>query len=291
MFKTEFKLKTFRRYTLFFALTAAFFTSFAVFAEPSVGVFKLEPKNIDNRTNTVINNAIFNFIKEQKKYEIIDMRGNTSEEGRRLDFVFTGTLTGLENGIELKLILKNRAEAVTRTIAKIYNNANLILLDSRILVNNLFDMSVNLEDAAADQNAVNGTDRTEQSTPVEVTNIESLAGSWHGENGVERIEIMRGGRAIAVLSSGVSIFLNLKLTGGRLIVTQSGAPQARQFADLPDNIAKKAAELGKTPAWKFLVSKDNKILVGEKTYTEITYNDDSIISNKEVTEKVKWVKN
>ena len=106
MFKTEFKLKTFRRYTLFFALTAAFFTSFAVFAEPSVGVFKLEPKNIDNRTNTVINNAIFNFIKEQKKYEIIDMRGNTSEEGRRLDFVFTGTLTGLENGIELKLILK-----------------------------------------------------------------------------------------------------------------------------------------------------------------------------------------
>lgn len=132
MFKTEFKLKTFRRYTLFFALTAAFFTNFAVFAEPSVGVFKLEPKNIDNRTNTVINNAIFNFIKEQKKYEIIDMRGNTSEEGRRLDFVFTGTLTGLENGIELKLILKNRAEAVTRTIAKIYNNANLILLDSRI---------------------------------------------------------------------------------------------------------------------------------------------------------------
>ena len=102
---------------------------------------------------------------------------------------------------------------------------------------------------------------------------------------------MRGGRAIAVLSSGVSIFLNLKLTDGRLIVTQFGAPQARQFADLPDNIAKKAAELGKTPAWKFLVSKDNKILVGEKTYTEITYNDDSIISNKEVTEKVKWVKN
>lgn len=291
MFKTEFKLKTFRRYTLFFALTAVFFTNFAVFAEPSVGVFKLEPKNIDNRTNTVINNAIFNFIKEQKKYEIIDMRGNTSEEGRRLDFVFTGTLTGLENGIELKLILKNRAEALTRTIAKIYNNANLILLDSRILVNNLFDMSVNLEDAAADQNAANGTDRIEQSMPVEVTNIESLAGSWHGENGVERIEIMRGGRAIAVLSSGVSIFLNLKLTGGRLIVTQSGAPQARQFADLPDNIAKKAAELGKTPAWKFLVSKDNKILVGEKTYTEITYNDDSIISNKEVTKKVKWVKN
>ena len=214
-----------------------------------------------------------------------------SDEGANFDYIFTGTITGLESGIELKLILKNKADAVTRTISKIYGNANLILLDSRILVNNLFDMSIRLENGNIAQENTVKQPTSEDGTPVEITNIESLAGSWRGENGIERIEIMRGGRAIAVLSSGVSIFLSLKLTGGQLIVTQSGAPNARQFTNLPDNIAKKAAELGKTPAWKFLVSKDNKILFGEKTYTEIIYNNDSIISNKEVTEKVKWIKN
>lgn len=292
MIKIRVDLKKIGDYKLFFALTAILFISLNGFAEPSVGVFKLEPKNIDHQTNAVINNAIFNFIKEQKKYEITDMRVRSiSDEGANFDYIFTGTITGLESGIELKLILKNKADAVTRTISKIYGNANLILLDSRILVNNLFDMSIRLENGNIAQENTVKQPTSEDGTPVEITNIESLAGSWRGENGIERIEIMRGGRAIAVLSSGVSIFLSLKLTGGQLIVTQSGAPNARQFTNLPDNIAKKAAELGKTPAWKFLVSKDNKILFGEKTYTEIIYNNDSIISNKEVTEKVKWIKN
>lgn len=288
MLKIGFKLK----HCLFYKslLILVLFLNIKVYAEFSVGVFKLESKNINSQTHAVINNAIFNFIKEIKQYEIIDMRSNTSEINGKLDFIFTGAIIGHENGIELTLILKNQNDEVKKTISKIYGNANLILLDSRLLVNSLFDMSSSIENISDTNQKENDTVSTENKA-VKVNSLEALSGSWHGEEGLERIEIMRGGRAIAVLSSGASIFLNLKLSGGYLIITQSVPLQARQFPNLPDNIAKKAAELGKPPLWKFLVSEDNKILLGEKTYLDIKYNADSIISAKEISEKVKWIKN
>ncbi len=260
-----------------------------IYAEPSVGSFALEAKNVSEQVNAAVTNAIFNFVKEQKKYKIIDLRPKTSDEDSgEFNYIFMGTLTGGDEGIELKLILKSTADNVTRTIAKIYQNANLILLDSRVLVADLFDMSVNLH--AYEQANTSRYDNNAEDDFRQVTGIDALSGSWHGEDGIERIEVMRGGRAIAVLSGGTSIFLHLKISEGYLIVTQAGTPTIRQFANLPDEIAKKAAALGKTPTWKFLVSANNKILSGEKTDIEIIYSGDSITSTQDITKKVKWFK-
>ena len=49
--------------------------------------------------------------------------------------------------------------------------------------------------------------------------------------------------------------------------------------------------MGKTPSWKFLVSADNKILVGEKIDIEIVYHGNTLVSVNEVIKKVRWIKN
>ena len=261
-----------------------------LYASPTVGVFKLESKNITEQTTATISNAIFSFVKELKKYDIVDMRSTPVTETdaqQRFDYVFAGKITGLENGIQLELMLKNSSDKITRQISKIYQSVNLILLDSRVLVSDIFDKSVNLSVTYNPEDS----DSKENSEVEEVKNIDILSGSWQGEEGLERVELMRGGRGIALLSSGITILLQIRIHEGYLTINQSGKPMPRQFINLPDEIAKKAAEMGKTPSWKFLVSADNKILVGEKTDIEIIYHGNTLVSVNEVIKKVRWIKN
>ena len=261
-----------------------------LYASPTVGVFKLESKNITEQTTATISNAIFSFVKELKKYDIVDMRSTPVTETdaqQRFDYVFAGKITGLENGIQLELMLKNSSDKITRRISKIYQSVNLILLDSRVLVSDIFDKSVNLSVTYNPEDS----DSKENSEVEEVKNIDILSGSWQGEEGLERVELMRGGRGIALLSSGITILLQVRIHEGYLTINQSGKPMPRQFINLPDEIAKKAAEMGKTPSWKFLVSADNKILVGEKTDIEIIYHGNTLVSVNEVIKKVRWIKN
>ena len=261
-----------------------------LYASPTVGVFKLESKNITEQTTATISNAIFSFVKELKKYDIVDMRSTPVTETdaqQRFDYVFAGKITGLENGIQLELMLKNSSDKITRRISKIYQSVNLILLDSRVLVSDIFDKSVNLSVTYNPEDS----DPKENSEVEEVKNIDILSGSWQGEEGLERVELMRGGRGIALLSSGITILLQIRIHEGYLTINQSGKPMPRQFINLPDEIAKKAAEMGKTPSWKFLVSADNKILVGEKTDIEIVYHGNTLVSVNEVIKKVRWIKN
>ena len=261
-----------------------------LYASPTVGVFKLESKNITEQTTATISNAIFSFVKELKKYDIVDMRSTPVTETdaqQRFDYVFAGKITGLENGIQLELMLKNSSDKITRRISKIYQSVNLILLDSRVLVSDIFDKSVNL---SVTYN-LEDSDPRNDSDVEEVKSIDILSGSWHGEEGLERVELMRGGRGIALLSSGITILLQIRVDEGYLTISQSGKPMPRQFINLPDEIAKKAAEMGKTPSWKFLVSADNKILVGEKTDIEIVYHGNTLVSVNEVIKKVRWIKN
>ena len=188
-------------------------------------------------------------------------------------------------GIKLELVLKGREDQFTRIISKVYGNINKILLDSRLLVFNLFDFSVPLEGLTV------STPQNEQDTEFGyVETVDSLAGSWKGEKGLDRVMILRGGRGMAVFSSGVSVSLDFKIDNGYLLVTQKGSLQPRQFLNLPDEIARQAVQQTNPPQWRFLVSPDKKILSGTKVDAEIQYNETSIISIKYDTATVEWLR-
>ena len=199
-----------------------------------------------------------------------------------VDYIFYGVLKEVPEGIKLELILKGQEDQVTRMISKVYENINRILLDSRLLVFNLFDFSIKL-DALADSQQ---EEQTTEFTYIET--VDSLAGSWKGEPGLDRVMILRGGRGMAVFSSGVSISLDLKIENGYLLVTQKGTMQPRQFLNLPDGIAQQAVQQIEPPQWRFLVSTDKKILSGTKIDAQIQYNETAIINIQYGTALVEW---
>lgn len=262
---------------------------YSLFALPRVAVYQLQAPTINEQTVQTVDNLVFSFIKELKTYTIFDLRNQPVPAEFPTDlsaeYIFFGVLKEVPEGIKLELTLKGRKDQVTRMISKVYDNVNKILLDSRLLVFNLFDFSVRLE------NLADTMEQDQRITEFEyIETVDSLAGSWKGEPGLDRIMILRGGRGMAVFSSGVSVSLEFKIDNGYLLVTQKGVLQPRQFLNLPDDIARQAVQKIDPPQWRFLVSADKKILSGTKVDAQIRYNETAIIDVQYGTVIVEWLR-
>ena len=258
-------------------------------ALPGVAIYQLQAPAIPEQTAQTVDNLVFSFIKELKTYTIFDLRSMPVPadfpDDLVIDYIFFGVLEEAPEGIKLELVLKGRQDRFTRIISKVYDNINKILLDSRLLVFNLFDFSVPLE-----QFAISAPQNEQRTEFGYIETVDSLAGSWKGEPGLDRVMILRGGRGMAVFSSGVSVSLDLKIDNGYLLVTQKGTLQPRQFLNLPDEIARQAVQKTNPPQWRFLVSPDKKILSGTKVDAQIQYNETTIISVNYGTATVKWLR-
>lgn len=269
---------------------------------PSVAVFSLYSNDLGENITVSVNDLIFSFIRELRTYRTVDMRTDTLPLDMSVpdgtDYLFFGSISDQPDGIKLELVLKGGPQGVTRLISRVYENSNRILLESRMLVRDLFDQSVRLPDpddpvyakGLPEPPAQQVDDARETRELVRVSSIDSLAGSWEGESGIERIMLLRGGRGVAILSSGVSISLEVIVSNGDLVVRQKGNANPRQFDDLPDPVARQAANIAPPIEWRFLISKDQKTLSGTKK-TVVVKNDGKNILNMESTEyPVSWVR-
>ncbi|MGP1437988.1 MAG: TP0183 family DNA metabolism protein [Treponema sp.] len=279
-------------FTIFLSINTVIYS---VSPSTRVAFVRLEGENVSNQLERAINEVVLSFTNEIKGYVIEDHSQSTEENINITDgieYILTGRVLGIDQGVRLELLLKNKQRQIVRSISKDYEGSNKILLESRILIKELFET----QDIALinEKNKTIETEHTllEESNFKPISSLDSLAGAWYGEDGeVEKIMIMRGGRGVAIWVSGISLLLDLKLEDGSLIVTQKGLPQPRQFVDLPDNIASLAAKATKPIVWQLHVNQDLKTLSGLKRTSTIKYNNSEIISISEVSVPVKWHRN
>lgn len=264
---------------------------------PVVAVYTLSSSDVGDHIAKTVNDLVFSFVRELRTYRVMDMRSESlprdlgAPDGT--DYIFFGTMTDQPDGIKLELVLKGGPLGVTRLLSRVYENSNRILLESRMLVRDLFDQSVQLPEPSirmADAAPASAPQGLQPENLKPVGNIDSLAGSWKGEDGIERIMILRGGRGVAVLSSGVSIPLEIITSGEDLVVRQKGSANPRQFADLPDPVAKQAAAIAPPLEWRFLITDDQQTLSGKKKDVRIKNDGKNVLSmdSRELT--VSWTR-
>lgn len=291
--KNSFNLKLIIISISFFSMSVALQASTV-----RVAFLRLGGDGVSNQLEKAINEVVISFTNEIKGYMIEDT-GQSNEENIKItdgiDYILTGQLFSIDQGIRLELILKNKQRKVVRSVSRDYENSNKILLESRLLIKELFEgqdiVNINENKDVESKENIEKT-QLDISDFKPISNLDSLAGAWYGEDGeVEKIMIMRGGRGVAIWVSGISLLLDLKLENGSLIVTQKGLPQPRQFVNLPDNIALMAAKATKPIVWQLNINQDLKILYGLKKTSTIKYNNSEIISISEVSVPVKWYRN
>ncbi len=264
---------------------------------PSVASYSLSSVDVGENVTRTVNDLVFSFIKELRTYRILDMRADTIPVDLRVpdgsDYFFYGSLTGVSDGIKLEVVLKGGPFAVTRIISRVYENPNRILLESRMLVRDLFDQTVALPDPAdsppPDGNVAQPLKPASLSMElIAVNNLDSLAGSWRGEQGIEKVMLLRGGRGVAILDSGISISLELFLSAGDLVIRQKGMANPRQFLDLNDTVAKQAATIAPPLEWRFLMTSDQKSLKGIKKTVTIKNDGKNILTMEGLVLEVSW---
>ena len=266
-----------------------------------VAFLRLSSEGVSSQLERTINEVLLSFTLEMKGYVVEDL--NTTPEQQvmfsNFSYIFTGKMSAIDEGVRLELVFKDKTLKVVRQISKSYENSNRILLDSRLLVKNLFDAQdsniiPNIAESQIDeeQQNLNGVKQLVLDKFEAISTVDSLAGAWYVEDGeVEKIMIMRGGRGVAIWVSGISLLLDLKLENGVLVITQKGVPQPRQFVDLPDNIAVLAAKTVKPIVWKFNVNQGLNVLSGMKNTSSVKYKNNEIISVSEIAVPVQWHRN
>ncbi len=277
-------------------LTIAPLVGMGAQAVPSVAAYGFSSNDVGENVSRTVNDLVFSFVKELKSYRIIDLRNEVLPRDLGVpegaDYIFYGSLVSQTDGTKLELVLKGGPQRVTRLISRVYENSNIILLESRMLVRDLFDTTVALPDAELPKARPEGTVVTDEPRGLPslgpVTDLDSLAGSWRGESGVEKVLILRGGRGVAVLSSGVSIPLELYLSDGTLVVRQKGPSNLRQFIDLPDPVARQAVSAAPPLEWYLMESQDQKTLGGTKKTVHIKNDGKNILTMESVSIEVVW---
>ncbi len=137
-----------------------------------------------------------------------------------------------------------------------------ILVNAKKSIESLLDEFKGPEKIAQDADSQNIAENS-----LSNVDVESLAGTWTGEPGTDKIIILRGGRGFVIYKNGAT--MNIRILAGKgkknsIEVRQVGKSNASFFTELPREIALNAATSAEPIVWNFVITSQNS-LEGEKS--------------------------
>lgn len=157
----------------------------------------------------------------------------------------------------------NAAKNEEHTKTKEYDSFYKILMESK---NTLKDTIKNLLENNGEETADNTFNKQIAETQS-ITSTETLSGTWSGEDFIDKIVILKGGRGFVIFNNGASMTISVTLDNSsgenQVIITQKGKSNASFYPDLPRPIALNAALEAKPIEWN-LTLLDNNTLKGTK---------------------------
>ena len=100
-----------------------------------------------------------------------------------------------------------------------------------------------------------------------IASTEELSGTWGGEDNINKIVIMRGGRGFVIFNNGASMNITVELSGSdgnkKVVITQKANSNASFFPELNRTVALSAAVSAKPIKWTLALT-DNNTLKGTK---------------------------
>jgi hypothetical protein len=187
----------------------------------------------------------------------------TIGETRQPDFILSGSITVDQESriLALKVVRVETGETVYHTSN--HKTTTDLTLKVRSLVEAVFSAGLN------------GTFH-EDASPETMTEGKIL-GTWRGDAGVEIVRLQRGGRGIAVLSSGAQMNLVYKVENNTLRIFQISQNTERFYHPMPFTIARELSARAEPWQYELFLYEDGTTLRGIKIFTDVVYEDARII--------------
>lgn len=132
----------------------------------------------------------------------------------------------------------------------------------------LMDTKTSLQETLMSLLEANGSSSSAPVPPVAAkttVSTEELAGTWGGEENVNKIVIMRGGRGFVIFKNGASMNISVEIKGSTVTVSQSGKANASFFPEIPRNIAMNLALTAEPITWQLTLNADDTLSGKKKT--------------------------
>ncbi len=133
---------------------------------------------------------------------------------------------------------------------------------------------------------MDGTQKNEKQGTSSVT-AEKLSGTWYGEDYIDKIILLRGGRGFVIYKNGASMNISVSISGNALSAVQQGKPNASFFPELPREAALVNAPEARPIRWELTVENEST-MQGVKISLVAEYDNSGVLSVKEGRIPVRW---
>jgi hypothetical protein len=183
------------------------------------------------------------------------------------DYTVTGTIH-LERDSRIFLLeLLNTRTGKTYSFTSIYKTTGELVLKARSILETAF--------AAGGFESGEKPERPE-ALPGPISE-DRIAGTWRGETGIEMIRLQRGGRGVAVFSSGAQMVLSYIIEDKILRVWQISPNSEWFYYPLPYEAAHALAAGAEPMAWELSLYSGGTVLRGVKIATGVQFEGNQVL--------------
>ena len=243
--------------------------SLQLICQSKIGFFMAVSDSSDTATINLTQDLYFQKLSLLPNVVVSDLRetkfssANLSEYPD-LDFVFYPEIQ--ENGTGWKCIFhaKKISSNQNYTAEKTYDSYYMILMDAKTEVTKFIEkLNSPTKDSSFDENSSNNSSSTES-----YISIESLSGTWTGEEFIDKIVILRGGRGFVIYQNGASMNISLILENGVLLITQISKANASYFPEISREKALELAPTAEPIKWNLNIKNSSELEGTKYTLTE-----------------------
>jgi len=149
---------------------------------------------------------------------------------------------------------------------KIYDSFYKLLMEPKDVLKDTIKQLIENDKSATSISAAS-QDTLSPSKEAFIASTEELSGTWGGEDNINKIVIMRGGRGFVIFNNGASMNITVELSGSegnkKVIITQKANSNASFYPELNRTAALSAAVSAKPIKWTLAIT-DSNTLKGTK---------------------------
>ena len=114
-------------------------------------------------------------------------------------------------------------------------------------------------------------DKPAQNRPVSVS-TQAIAGTWSGDEYIDKVVIMRGGRGFIIFKNGASMSITISISENNadfpVTISQAGGSNASFFPELPRTVALEVATNAKPVEWRLRLEGDSMLRGTKRTLVQ-----------------------
>ena len=236
----------------------------------NIDYYGIVSTEIDTNMSKMTSDLYFTQLSEINNFSVSDKR-NTPSLSERPDseefstqtlsfFTLITKDTSSDKWITTYFVV-DKARNEEHSKKKIYDSFYKILMEPKDVLKDTIKQLIE-NDSSATSIAASIQEQT-PSVSSSITSTEELSGTWGGEDNINKIVIMRGGRGFVIFNNGASMNITVELSGTgssrQVLVKQKGNSNASFYPDLKRTAALSAAVSAAPIKWTLSLTDTNTL--------------------------------